>query len=587
MTAPSDCRRVSAGRSANGGLRLSGAALLLVLFGSTLAYCVQSAGGIRLLDVRFAGTGGAPMSALLYIPRNATAKTPAPGILAVHGYFNSREAQDGFAIELARRGFVVLALDQPGHGFSAPPAFANHFGGPDGLAYLRSLDVVDNTNIGLEGHSMGGWAVVDAAAAYPHGYRAVVLEGSSTGAPFAPEGTPAFPRNLAVVYSRLDEFSQTMWGVETAAEVTQSRKLWRVFGTDGVIVPDRVYGDVANGTARVLFTPPGTHPMDHISPAAIGDAIDWFQRTLHGGTPKPAADQIWYWKEIGTLIALAGFVALLLGVFDFILTLPYFAPLAAAPAPCGLARDGRWWLTFLLGTTLPVITLLPFFGLGGRLLPASHWLPQAFTNELVTWAVLNALLLIALSLLPTRFSTTNASPAARTLQPRRAMLAALWTIGIGYLVAVAAEFFFKIDFRIWFIAVRPMSLWQMRAFLIYLLPITFYFVIALRALHGRLAVRSDSVSAQYLCNIAALVAGMVAFLAIEYGSLAADHHLLTLQPTDALRVIIAINFVPLLSIAAVISTFAYRRTGSTLPGALICGLLVTWYVVVNQATQAT
>lgn len=42
---------------------------------------------------------------------------------------------------------------------------------------------------------------------------------------------------------------------------------------------------------------------------------------------------------------------------------------------------------------------------------------------------------------------------------------------------------------------------------------------ALRALHGRLAVRTDSVAAEYLCNVAALVAGVLAFLAIEYGSL--------------------------------------------------------------------
>jgi cephalosporin-C deacetylase-like acetyl esterase len=91
-------------------------------------------GGIRIEDIRFKGAKGNTMSALLYIPPNATAQTPTPGILAVHGYINSRETQDGFAIEFARRGYVVLALDQIGHGYCDPPAFANGFGGPDGLA---------------------------------------------------------------------------------------------------------------------------------------------------------------------------------------------------------------------------------------------------------------------------------------------------------------------------------------------------------------------------------------------------------------------------------------------------------------------
>jgi hypothetical protein len=40
-----------------------------------------------------------------------------------------------------------------------------------------------------------------------------------------------------------------------------------------------------------------------------------------------------------------------------------------------------------------------------------------------------------------------------------------------------------------------------------------------------------------------------------------------------------------LAAAAIVSTFAWRRTGSALPGALICGLVVTWYMVAGTATQ--
>jgi pimeloyl-ACP methyl ester carboxylesterase len=85
----------------------------------------------------------------------------------------------------------MVALDQRGHGCSDGPAFADGFGGPDGLNYLRSLPYVDKDNVGLEGHSMGGWTVLAAVAAMPDAYKAVVLEGSSTGAPFAKEGTPS------------------------------------------------------------------------------------------------------------------------------------------------------------------------------------------------------------------------------------------------------------------------------------------------------------------------------------------------------------------------------------------------------------
>jgi dipeptidyl aminopeptidase/acylaminoacyl peptidase len=107
------------------------AGLIVNLAGAVLAHLTQTSDGIQIRDVRFAGAKGNTMSALLYIPPNATPKTPAPGILAVYGYINSRGTQDGFAIEFARRGYVVLALDQTGHGYSDPPAFANGFGGPD------------------------------------------------------------------------------------------------------------------------------------------------------------------------------------------------------------------------------------------------------------------------------------------------------------------------------------------------------------------------------------------------------------------------------------------------------------------------
>ena len=66
----------------------------------------------------------------------------------------------------------------------------------------------------------------------------------------------------------------------------------------------------------MLYTPPITHPAEHISHQAIGYSLDWFAKTLSGGTPRPSDDQIWLRKEIGTLIALIGFVALLIGVFD-------------------------------------------------------------------------------------------------------------------------------------------------------------------------------------------------------------------------------------------------------------------------------
>jgi pimeloyl-ACP methyl ester carboxylesterase len=564
------------------------AGLILILAGGLLAHFTQTADGIKIRDVRFAGAKGNTMSALLYIPANATAQTPAPGILAVHGYINSRETQDGFAIEFARRGYVVLALDQTGHGYSDPPAFANGFGGPDGLVYLRSLDVVDKNNIGLEGHSMGGWTVLAAAAAMPNDYKSMVLEGSSTGKPFAADGTPSWPRNIALVFAQYEEFSDLMWGVDRARDVTQSPKLWAMFGTTGPVEPGKLYGDFGQGTARVLYTPAITHPAEHISHQAIGYSLDWFAKTLQGGTPRPADDQIWFRKEIGTLIALLGFVALLIGVFDGLLEAKMFSRLrlpeiADGTMPAHVAADGRrWTAAFVLSAFIPALTYYPAFALAGSFVKPSTFLPQGITNQIMVWAVINAL--ITLALMP--FAPKRASRAGIVGQ---SVVIAVATVIAGYAALWLADVLFRIDFRFWIVALKLMSGKQFLIFLIYLVPFTAFFVIALHVLHRNFSTMAAPRGALYLTNMLALTLGFIVLLGLQYGLLWLGGKLFNPLPDPGfvpLSTIVAIQFVPLLAIVSVIATFTWRRTGSSLPGALICGLVVTWYVVAGTATQA-
>jgi pimeloyl-ACP methyl ester carboxylesterase len=567
-------------------LAIAGA--LLILAGGLLAWLTQTSGGIKIEDIRFPGAKGNMMSALLYIPPNATAQTPAPGILAVHGYINSRETQDGFAIEFARRGYVVLALDQTGHGYSDPPAFANGFGGPDGLAHLRSLDIVDKNNIGLEGHSMGGWAVLAAASAMPNDYKSMVLEGSSTGKPFAAEGTATWPRTVALVFAQYEEFPDLMWGVARARDVTQSPKLWALFGTQGPVEPGKVYGDIAQGTARVLYAPPIIHPDEHISHQAIGYSLDWFAKTLQGGTPRPSDDQIWLRKEVGSLIALIGFVVLLMGAFDGLLDAPVFSHLrlpvnADGTAPAQVAaKGGRWTAAFLLSAFIPALTYYPAFALAGTLVPASPYLPQGITNQIMIWALINALIALALmAFAPKRASRTG------IIGP--SILIALATIIIGYAALWLADLAFKIDFRFWIVALKLMSAKQFLIFLIYLLPLTAFFVIALHVLHRNFSTVGAGRGALYMTNILALILGFIVLVGLQYGTLWLSGKLFNPLPDPGfvpLSTIIAIQFVPLLAICAIIATFTWRRTGTSLPGALICGLFVTWYVVAGTATQA-
>ncbi|GLQ15955.1 alpha/beta hydrolase family protein [Maritalea porphyrae] len=552
--------------------------LTFVLVGSVLAHFVQTSNGVEIKDTRFIGANGKLQSGLLYVPEGVSAENKAPAILAVHGYINSREVQSGFAIEYARRGYIVLALDQTGHGYSEGAAFSAGFGGPAALQYLRGLDIVDVDNIGLEGHSMGGWTVLAAAATYPDDYKSIVLEGSSVGAPFAAEGTTEWPRNVSVVFSKFDEFSQLMWGVAKADDIETSEKLQKFFGADDVVEEGKLYGDIAQGNARILWQPPVTHPGDHISRAAIGHSIDWFDKTLEGAESIPSSNQVWYFKELGTLIGLVGFVVALLGVLQGLLQMPTFANMRKKPQEFAFEeRNPKWLGLFLFSTIFPVANYYFLFSLAQGWFPASALLPQTITSQVAFWAVINGAVFAVLGLV------VRGNSVKFELDVARAALLAISAVFVMYFITMFVDFFFKVDFRFWFVGVKLLSAERFAIALIYLVPFTAYFVLAMRALHGGLSIRKQSTLQTYALNALALMGGFALFLVAQYIALYATGKLLT--PSEPLNTIVMYQFVPILLTAAIISTFLYKRTSSYLPGAFVNALLVTWYIVAGQATQ--
>jgi pimeloyl-ACP methyl ester carboxylesterase len=562
-------------------------ALALIVGGGWLASRIQTDGGnVAIKDLRFVGTSGREISALLYVPRSATKKTPAPGILAIHGYINSRETQDGFAIEFARRGYVVLAPDQAGHGYTDPPAFANGFGGPEAMKFLLSLDIVDKTNVGLEGHSMGGWAVQMAAAAFPNEYRSMLLAGSSTGTFGTPPGTATTPRNLGLIFSKYDEFSQTMWGAPIPRDIVRGKKLQTVFATEQLVEIGKLYGSIEAGTARMLYMPSTTHPQDHISTTAIGDAMDWMQRTLKGGTPLANDDQIWYWKEFGTLLAFIGATLSLFAIIRLLLQSSAFGSLTAAPPANKAERGIAWYMSAALTVAIPIVTYFYFQNLAAKWFPASALLPQTITSGLATWAMLNALLTLVLLcarvLFGRRSGITFANYGLGGAQIFKSFALALTLIGwLGLLLALS-DFLFKIDFRFWVVALKLPSLLQTRVMLSYLVPFIFFFVVQGAVLHGQLRRDELSLRREVSLNMLLLSVGFIALLLVQYIPLFGGG---VLPLGESLLTIVAWQFVPLMIIIAAVSTYCFRKTGRVYVGAFVNALFVTWYIVAGQATQ--
>lgn len=565
--------------------------LVLVFLGGLLAWNAHSDGGqIEIKDVRFMGTNGTLMSALLYIPPGVTAENPAPGVLAIHGYINSRETQAGYAIELARRGYVVLALDQTGHGYSDPPAFANGFGGPDGLAYLNTLDIVDKDNISMEGHSMGGWASLIAAGVLPDSYSSIMVQGSSTGTFGAPEGTAEFPRNFGLLFSTWDEFSALMWGAETGTAIVETEKLQTAFGTDETVEVGRLYGSIEEGTARLLYQPVTTHPGDHLNSDAIGAAVDWMQQTLEGGSDLEPANQVWQLNEIGRLIALIGMVIAMIGFGGVLFKTPFFSPLLH-PAPEAQPIQGAFrYIGYLLVMFIPILT---YFWLqttvATSIVPeATPLFPQNITTGIMVWAVGNGLITLILFLIWHFTSNSSATLETYGLSLNinviwRSIVYAVAVIGFGYLLLALSDLIFKIDFRFWVVAVKQMGSLHFRMFLGYLPFFIFFFLVLGVALHGQFRLPGVvPMWREMLANVGLLVVGFIVLLLVQYIPLMSGNPLPLGEP---LLTIVAFQFVGLLTIVGVFMTYFFRLTGRVLPGALISALFITWVIVAAQATH--
>jgi len=168
---------------------------------------------------------------------------------------------------------------------------------------------------------------------------------------------------------------------------------------------------------------------------------------------------------------------------------------------------------------------------------------------------------------------------------RAKALVAVLSVAAVYAAALFAHWVFKTDFRFWVVALKPMALHHVPVFLAYVLPFTAFFYVSQRALHETLSLRHAGAERQHATGLVATAGGFAAMLAVLYGWLFATGHLPTVLGVDVLFTVIAIQFVPVLAVTGLVAVFTWRRTNGALTGALMCGLLVTWYIVAGQATH--
>lgn len=574
-------------------------AVLLMLLGSLLATWINTgAGAASVTEVTIFGTGGYQISAYVYTPKTATAAKPAPGVLMFHGLNNQKDYMDNTALEMARRGFVVVSADMTGHGSSNGANSENGCGGPDALKYIDGLAIVDKTHVGLVGMSQGGFCAATAAAlALPDGYSSIFYMESEPNPPGNPNVKPYMAlKNVAFNIGSFTELGGMVF-IDKGGNAPTSIAMLPLFGTPGPIEVGKVYGSIADGTARILYQPWEEHALSTDSTGAIGNAIDWMQRTLTSGGGLASSDQIWPLKVLGTTAALLGAFLFLFAIGSLLLrTAPFATLVRPIPEYRGLSGIG-WWIGALITTAVgPLLYLWVWTGMffDGWLTANTLW-PQTFTNIYMVWGVIVGVIAWALIAF-NHFVFTRRRGASLESYGLTEPGAGIDWRGIGMalllVVAVLAPLYlfldvvkavWHVDFRTWVVSLMPMSAARWSAFFNYLVPFGVFFAAQGIIFAGFLRWRKGnaSLAMEMLVNAVVMTLGALVWVLLMYVPLltGGTQILATGQLGPTAAGLGGIYYLPLLvlwPLAACLYTFYFRKTGRVYVGILMVTILVVW-----------
>lgn len=333
----------------------------------------------------------------LYTPKSATAENKAPAVLLLHGYQNDHETSAGYGIELARRGVIVMCLDEYGHGYSNIPMrergwvnhrvkvnygedsvedktfvevnsgiqrykllmnfsnltfFNDHYskgtdgseikdssmGGVAAYAVLATMDNVDSTRLGVSGHSMGTWASWSVSAFYSgteYMPRATVLQCGELFNSNAYDADRIKFNNVLLLNAKYDEFNYFRdYEDFIQPDLIKSPLRTEFLGVGADKAEwNTTFGSFEQGTARRIELIKNNHRLTTHDGHAMATAIEWFTQALDIKTDLKAGNQTFMIKEVLVFVAMLCGIFSMLPFMNLLLGIPFFSALGRPLTP--------------------------------------------------------------------------------------------------------------------------------------------------------------------------------------------------------------------------------------------------------------
>ena len=591
--------------------------IALMLLASIVVSAIQTNGGhVTMKELNIETDLGYSMSAYLFIPETATAETPAPAVVVSHGYLNNKEMTDANYVELARRGFVVLAIDQPGHGDSEIMAQRIPNGVDQGVLAVSRMPFVDVDRIGVTGHSMGGGScnravAVDNERENPLISAVLIHCNDPTVKNSDGNYVNAYGnRNVGVIAVQYDEFFHK-WvdesGIARQAPYymgSPTAQAFLHFGVDPTGLDKRdaytYYSETVDGEEcfHVIYRPDVIHPWSHFSAKSETCVIDFFTKALNAPNPIDSSNQVWQWKEAFNFVGLVALAIFICAFGTLMLFTPTFESLRAKevvqPAKLADNKAKFWfWGSLAAGVLFSCLIYINAVAFGN-----TKAVSQTEAMGLGVWSTLCGLFTILSMVVFYQCYGKKHGMNLAELGVKMPLKKLGLSILLGVIVAVmayvcvfTADYFFYADFRIWTLAIKAFEA-PILKFLPYgLLFVTFYIASSV----ANNCFNYNEIGGKSWVNtiIVALFTALPAIIlpAIQYTTYFTQKHMMwqqmalgTNNVNPPMYVLWLFPIILILFASTVINRVLYKVTKNPYVGGVVNVIMVTLLTITNTCT---
>lgn len=320
-------------------------ALVLCLAGAVGEKVFESNWGhTEKKELHIVSESGYSLAMNAFIPDNAGPETKAPAVVVVHGGNDDKDLMTRYAMELARRGYVAVAIDMYGHGDSQELPDSQWLtagrGTYDAVKEVAGWPFVDTDQISLMGYSRGGKACGEALEMDNETLNVVKNIYLLYSDPIY-KNSEGFTdvygaRNVAVIADLYDEFFFTEKADNTGVYSndtnrfmatltspvdylsTPSAQSFLYFGEDPAgkelradgVVYEKDYGQKTGSRSIRMINQ--DHMSGHYSAACLNDMLDFFQRVVPSPLGVTSGAGLWAGYDFFAFVGMTGLIMFLI-----------------------------------------------------------------------------------------------------------------------------------------------------------------------------------------------------------------------------------------------------------------------------------